>query len=119
MTGRGELERAVLQILWDAPEPLTARAVAAALPGRELAPTTVLTVLGRLRRKKLVIRDETMYPNRFAPKESREDHIVEIMMDALGEAPDRSAVLNRFIGGMSDADAGHLRQALRRPRSSS
>ena len=48
MVGRGELERAVVDVLWDSPEPMTARAVTDALTGRELAVTTVLTVLSRL-----------------------------------------------------------------------
>ena len=37
MAGRGELERAVVEVLWDADGPLTARAVVDGLPGRELA----------------------------------------------------------------------------------
>ena len=58
MAGRGELERAVVDVLWDAGEPMTARAVVEALPGRELAVTTVLTVLSRLETKGLVRRDD-------------------------------------------------------------
>jgi hypothetical protein len=36
------------------------------------------------------------------------------MLDALGQAPDRAAVLSRFLGAMSDADTHHLRRAMRR-----
>ena len=50
----GELERAVMDALWSADTAVTARDVQDALAGRDLATTTVLTVLGRLERKGLV-----------------------------------------------------------------
>jgi predicted transcriptional regulator len=62
------LERAVLQVLWDRPSPVAAKDVLAALGDRdragagaprELAITTVLTVLDRLRRKGLVRRERS------------------------------------------------------------
>src|SRR4029079_5797141 len=53
----GQLERAVMERLWAADGPLTARAVQDGLATRDLAPTTVLTVLGRLERKGLVARE--------------------------------------------------------------
>ena len=52
----GELERAVMEALWSADTAVTARDVQDALAGRELATTTVLTVLGRLERKGYVLR---------------------------------------------------------------
>ena len=117
MTGRGELERAILHVLWEHPDGVTARGVVAALPGRDPAMTTVLTVLDRLRRKHLVTRDESARPHEYRPAVGREDYIAEIMLDALGQAPDRDAALTRFLGGVSDSDTAHLRRALRRPRS--
>ena len=55
MTRLGELERKVMDVLWDSMhEPLTGREVADHLPDR--AYTTVLTILERLRRKRLVER---------------------------------------------------------------
>ena len=63
----GELERAVMEILWAArpavlrvnggSPSLTARDVQDALAERDLATTTVLTVLSRLERKGLVSRE--------------------------------------------------------------
>jgi predicted transcriptional regulator len=114
MAGRGELERAILRVLWANPEGITARGVVSELPGPELAMTTVLTVLDRLRRKHLVQREETARPHTYRAAVSREDYIAEIMLDALGQAPDRDAALTRFLGGVSDTDTAHLRRVLRR-----
>ncbi len=116
MTGRGELERAIQRTLWEHPDGMTARDVVTALPGRELAMTTVLTVLDRLRRKHLVTRDESVRPHTYHPAVSREDYTAEIMLDALGQAPDRGAALTRFLGGVTDTDTAHLHRVLRRPR---
>lgn len=118
MAGRGELEREILRALWADPDGMTARDVLSALPGRELAMTTVLTVLDRLRRKHQVVRDDAARPHTYRPAMSREDYVAEIMLDALGQTPDRSAALTRFLGRVTETDTAHLRQALRRPRSS-
>lgn len=112
----GALERAVLQVLWDHPQGAVARDVLAALPGRDLAVTTVLTVLDRLRRKGLVTRSEGERPHRYSAASSREDYIADIMLDALGQVPDRRAALTRFLGGVSEADTEHLRHLLGRRR---
>ncbi len=56
MAGLGELERAVMDHLWDSSEPQTVRQVHEALSAhRELAYTTVMTVLQRLAKKQLVV----------------------------------------------------------------
>lgn len=114
MTGRGELERAVLQALWEHPGGLTAQQVAENLPRTGLARTTVLTALDRLRRKELVRREETLRPHTYFAAVSQEDYIAEIMLDALGQASDRHAALTRFLGGVDEADATSLRRMLRR-----
>ncbi|MGH8573296.1 MAG: BlaI/MecI/CopY family transcriptional regulator, partial [Gammaproteobacteria bacterium] len=46
--GLGELERAVMEVLWDRDEPFVVRDVVRVLAGRGLAYTTVMTVLDRL-----------------------------------------------------------------------
>jgi predicted transcriptional regulator len=110
----GELERAVMEVLWAAAEPLPARAVAEALPGRELAPTTVLTVLSRLESKGVVQRVRAGRAYNYAPVATREDHIAGLIREALGTAPDPGAVLARFVGTASEQEAEALRRALRR-----
>jgi len=112
MAGRGELERAVVEVLWDAGHPLTARAVVDGLPGRELAVTTVLTVLSRLETKGLVRRTRDGRAHSYEAGASREGHTAALMQQLLDTASDRDAALARFVGGVSAADAEALRRAL-------
>jgi predicted transcriptional regulator len=108
----GELERAVMDILWAAERPLTARDVQDALASRDLATTTVLTVLSRLERKGLVSRERDGRAHRYRSVASREDHVAELMRDALDAAPDRGAALARFLGSIPAAERAALRDLL-------
>lgn len=80
--------------------------------GKDLAVTTVLTVLSRLERKGLVERERGTRPHRYQAVSSREDHTAELMHEVLGSAPDREAVLARFIGSVTDTEAETLRKLL-------
>jgi predicted transcriptional regulator len=108
----GELERAVMEVLWSAAAPRTARQVADALPDRELAKTTVLTVLSRLEAKGRVQRCRDEWAHTYAATATREDYIAELMHEALGDAPDRAAALVRFAGQVSAEEAAALQGAL-------
>ncbi|MHA6794717.1 BlaI/MecI/CopY family transcriptional regulator [Pseudonocardia bannensis] len=112
MPSLGELERAVMDVLWAAEGALTAREVQDALATRELATTTVLTVLGRLERKNLVSRTRDGRAHHYRPVASREDHVAELMRDALNGAPDRGAVLARFFGSIPPDERDALRDLL-------
>ncbi|MFC5502129.1 BlaI/MecI/CopY family transcriptional regulator [Lysinimonas soli] len=120
MAGLGHLERAVMELLWAETRPQTAYELrdrlAAASGDRELAATTVLTVLSRLEKKAFVRADRGSRPHRYTAVASRADHIAELMHEALGDAGDRRAVLERFVGGVSSSDAAVLRQLLDGPR---
>lgn len=112
MAARGELERAVVDILWDSRSPVTARAVADALPGRELAVTTVLTVLARLETKGLVRRLRDGRAHSYQATASREERTAELMRQVLDTAGDRDDALARFVGSVSLEDVEALRRAL-------
>lgn len=114
MAGRGELEQAVMHVLWDNADGVTAREVMSAMPARALALTTIMTVLGRLCQKGLALRDETLRPHRYHATTTREDYVAEAMLEALGQAPDREAALTRFLGSVSDSDSDFLQRLLRR-----
>lgn len=101
-----------METLWSASGPLTARDVQDSLLGRDLATTTVLTVLGRLERKGLVSRERVGRAHRYRSVASREDHVAELMRDALDAAPDRGAALARFLGNMPDEERAALRDLL-------
>jgi predicted transcriptional regulator len=115
MAARGELEKAVVDVLWDAGEPMTARAVVDALPGRELAVTTVLTVLSRLEAKGLVRRSRDGRAHFYEATAGREEHLAALMRQVLDGAADRDAALTRIVGGISAQDQDALRRALDGP----
>jgi predicted transcriptional regulator len=111
MAGLGELERRVMDVLWGSMgTPMTGRQVADQLPDR--AYTTVLTILERLRRKNLVERTTDEKVHRFEATASRETYMAELMVEALGSAQDRQAVLVRFAEVVSPEEAVVLRRAL-------
>lgn|SRR5690606_2793561 len=113
MAGLGQLERSVMDALWESDAPLTAYDVQARIGGvKQLAATTVLTVLGRLEKKGFVVPDRSSRPHRYRPTASRADHVAELMHEVLGDAADRRAVLERFVGGVSPEDAAVLRRIL-------
>ncbi|GAB3249897.1 BlaI/MecI/CopY family transcriptional regulator [Arthrobacter pigmenti] len=122
MATLGELERTVMDLLWETGDAVTANTLRDMLAQRsdetqihkELAVTTVLTVLSRLEKKGLVARERQTRPHRYQAVTSREEHTAELMHQVLGSAPDREAVLARFLGSVSDGEAATLRKLLGR-----
>lgn len=104
-----------MEQLWSAPEPVTVREVHERLAGpRELAYTTVMTVLDRLAKKGLASRDRDGKAWRYRAAAAREDLVADLMRDALDGAGDRQAALVRFVDQVSADDAALLRDALSR-----
>ncbi|MEO3766098.1 BlaI/MecI/CopY family transcriptional regulator [Streptomyces sp. B8F3] len=114
MRRSGELERAVMDVLWDAGRPRTAKDVLDALPDRALAYTTVITVLDRLAHKGTAQRERIGRSWHYTPAASRESYVTSLMMDVLAQAGDRDAVLAHFARSVSDPEADVLRDALAR-----
>ncbi|RWA23437.1 transcriptional regulator [Mycolicibacterium brumae DSM 44177] len=112
----GDLEQAVMDHLWSSTAPQTVRQVHEALSARRnLAYTTVMTVLQRLARKNLVIQHRDDRAHRYAPSHGRDVLVAGLMVDALDQAADtgsRQAALMHFVErvGIDEADA--LRRAL-------
>lgn len=116
----GELERAVMDALWQRGEPATVRDVVDDLAERRLAYNTVMTVLNRLAAKELVTRTMDGRTGYYTPAASREAYIAELMLQALQLTGDRAAALNHFARTIERPDAAALRDALTegRPRRS-
>ena len=123
----GELEQAVLEALWDLdattrdgsrPEGAegagaSGREVHERLAGRDLAYTTVMTVLDRLARKDLVVRHREGRAFRYAPRLTRAAMTAELMHEALESTRgDREQALVSFVGEASADDLAALRRAL-------
>ena len=102
-----------MERLWAAPEALTVREVREQLARtRELAYTTVMTVLDRLAKKKLTERERDGKAWRYRAAAPREEMAAGLMRDALDRAGDRREALVRFVGQVSDEEAALLREAL-------
>ena len=116
MSRLGDLERAVMDHLWDAPGPQTVRQVHESLAvSRELAYTTVMTVLQRLARKGLLLQIRDDRAHQYAPAYGRDELVAGLMVDALAQAADsggRQAALMRFVGRVDAEEADALRRAL-------
>ncbi len=115
MATLGDLERATLEALWAASKPMTAgdlREGLNAAPGRDLAQTTVLTVLSRLEAKRFVRRDRAVRPHRYTAAKTQDEYVAELMHEALGDATDRQAALARFIGSAEPDEAAAMRRLL-------
>lgn len=121
-SGLGELERAVMDVLWQQGPELTVRQVLDGLTRRDLAYTTVMTVLDRLAKKDLVTRVRDGRAWRYAAAASREQLTAASMrtgMESL-DTDDRRATMLHFLGDASPDELADLRDALaeveRRPR---
>ncbi|MGH3171428.1 MAG: BlaI/MecI/CopY family transcriptional regulator [Trebonia sp.] len=114
MNRLGELERAIMEILWQTDSPLTVREVSSGLGQRSLAHTTVMTVLDRLAKKGFARRERDGRAWRYRPAETREAYVTELMLTALEQTGDRDAALARFARSVSGAEATVLREALTR-----
>lgn len=105
-----------MDVLWDVvpgtSDGVTVREVADALDGRELAYTTVMTVLDRLAGKGMVQREREGRAWRYRPAASREAHIAQLMLDALDLGGSRDAALVRFARSVTGTEAEVLRAAL-------
>ncbi|WP_084262384.1 BlaI/MecI/CopY family transcriptional regulator [Actinomadura formosensis] len=113
----GSLERSIMDVLWAAPGPLRVRELLARLnedADRPLAYNTVQTVAERLAQKGLLRRTQDGLAYRYSPTRAREDYAVDLMLDALTDAPDSGAILARFAESVPREDVGHLLDVLRR-----
>lgn len=113
MRGFGELESAVMQQLWDRGAPATVRDVLTDLVRqRDLAYTTVLTVMEKLYRKGFLDREPQGRAHAYRPLVSREEYTARLMREALTDSRDRAQALLNFVGQMTLDEAVALRSAL-------
>ncbi len=109
----GELETAIMEVLWSASGPATVRDVLGALDrDPEPAYTTVMTVLDNLHRKGNVTRERVGRAWAYRPAQSREEFDADAMAAVLESSSDRSATLLRFIGKISPDELARLREIL-------
>lgn len=122
MRSFGDLEAAIMDVIWSAEQPLMVREVLGRLDrDPEPAYTTVQTVMDILHRKGWLDRAKDGRAYRYEPSASREDYTAGLLGQVLASTPDRTAALLRLVETMDPAEVATLRAALdsakrRRPR---
>ncbi|WP_329219815.1 BlaI/MecI/CopY family transcriptional regulator [Streptomyces sp. NBC_01485] len=107
----GELEAAVMAVLWTAGAPLTPGRVRAGL-GSGLARTTVATILTRLHEKGVVSRERHGRGYAYLPVQDAPGLTARRMHTELDRDADRETVLARFVAQLNPGDEQHLRRLL-------
>ena len=101
----GDLEAAIMNCLWSRSEPASVRDVLGQLrTGKDLAYTTVMTVLDNLHRKGVVTREMAGRAWLYEPAFSREQHTAMLLREVLETSGDRQAALMHFVADL-DPDA--------------
>lgn len=112
----GELERRIMEQLWESSQPQTVRDVHARVSAqRDLAYTTVMTVLRRLTDKGLLVQYRDDRAHRYAPVFSCDELVAGLMVDALdqvADSVDRRAALVYFVESVGADDVNALACAL-------
>ena len=111
----GELEAAVMDVLWRADGWLTPGDVHAELaPARDLAYTTAMTILVRLWKKGRLERRRVGRAYAYHAIESRAEHTAGRMRQILAAADDSAIALNHFVDSLEPRERAQLRRLLAR-----
>jgi predicted transcriptional regulator len=109
----GDLEAAIMDVMWAAGGPLRVREVADELnQNRPLAFNTVQTVMEILFRKGWLDRQKDGRAYRYVTVRSREDYVAGLMSEALAAARDPAATLVRLMEDLEPDEIARLRVAL-------
>jgi predicted transcriptional regulator len=113
----GDLEAAVMDVLWRRGAPATVREVLAELTAsRPLAYTTVMTVMDNLHRKGVLTREMEGRAWRYSPSRSRAEHSAAMLQEVLSAAGDRDEVLMHFVADLDPDAVASLRTAVEAAR---
>ena len=111
--GFGDLEAAIMDRLWIRGAPTTVREVVTDLrEHREIAYTTVLTVVDNLYKKGWLRREPAGRAHRYHPVMSREQYSAGLMREALDASGNPTVTLMGLVEQMTPAEAAALRAAL-------
>ena len=113
MNQLGQLEAAVMDLIWERERPVLVRDVLEEMQReRDIAYTTVMTVMDNLHRKDFLARERDGRAYRYSAARSRAEHTAGLMKDVLTFTSDHSATLSHFVEHISAEDLAELRAAL-------
>jgi len=109
----GELEMAIMDVMWAANSPYVVREVRERLRyGRPVAYTTVMTVMDILYRKGVLERAKHGRAWRYWPVEQREEHDARVMTEVLRSGGDEAVTMRHFLERVSEDELDRLRSAV-------
>jgi predicted transcriptional regulator len=109
----GELESAIMDVVWDSDRAYLVREVRERLSyNRPLAYTTVMTVMNILYGKGVLCREKQGRAWRYWPTESREEHDARLMAEVLRSGGNEHITMMRFVERVSDEEREALRSAV-------
>ncbi len=109
----GELESAIMDVMWDGDHPYVVREVRERMCyGRSVAYTTVMTVMNILHRKGVLCREMHGRAWRYWPAEAREEHDARLMAEVLRSGGNEGVTMQHFLERVSDEEMESLRSAV-------
>jgi len=112
--GLGELESTVMDRMWSYHRPASVRNVLEDLRrDREIAYTTVMTVMDNLHKKGLLRRKPEGRAYVYETVASKEAYTAELMRDSLAMSGNQAATLVHFLERLTPEEAAALEDALR------
>ncbi|UGY91272.1 BlaI/MecI/CopY family transcriptional regulator [Streptomyces gobiensis] len=115
MRGFGELEQAIMDVVWASVAPLTVREVLEKLNRdrpQQLAYNTVQTVMEILHRKGWLSRAKEGRAFRYQATKDREEYAASLIDQVWATGADRTATLVRLFDELDEAEVDELRTAL-------
>ncbi|MEV4896639.1 BlaI/MecI/CopY family transcriptional regulator [Nonomuraea sp. NPDC050790] len=111
--GLGELESTIMDRMWAYHKPASVRDVLEDLrKDREIAYTTVMTVMDKLHTKGLLKRKPVGRAYVYEPIASKEAYTAELMRDSLAASGNQAATLVHFLERLTPEEATALEAAL-------
>ena len=109
----GDLEAAIMDVVWAAGAPVRVREVADRLnQDRPLAFNTVQTVMEILFRKGWLARSRDGRAYMYVAGRTRDEYAAGLLAEALSAAEDPAATLVRLVSDLAPGEAARLRAAL-------
>ena len=116
----GQLESAIMEVIWSQERPLVVREVRERLHyPRPVAYTTVMTVLTILHGKGVLQREKHGRAWRYWPEEQRAEHDARLMTEILRSGSHQRLTLEEFVGRLGSEELDAIRSVVdqrRQPR---
>ena len=109
----GELETAIMDVMWDGDKPYVVREVRERMRYRRpVAYTTVMTVMNILHGKGVLCREKHGRAWRYWPTETREEHDARLMAEVLRSGGNEGVTMRRFLERVMDEEMESLLNAV-------